>query len=135
MNILEDARYNVAAGLSWFSSIFYKLPSQSPLTVVPCSAPAAQGQPSAPLIRTSNCDRTKDPSRSYERAIYVLMNLCLKVVYKIPYRRAPRLACRLHRPSASREQRYLAYKLKSFSRIFVIFCARDNHSAGKHARP
>ena len=33
------------------------------------------------------------------------------VVYKIPYRRAPRLAYRLHRPSASREQRYLAYKL------------------------
>ena len=31
------------------------------------------------------------------------------LVYKIPYRRAPRLACRLHRPSASREQRYLAY--------------------------
>ena len=30
-------------------------------------------------------------------------------VYKIPYRRAPRLAYRLHRPSASREQRYLAY--------------------------
>ena len=32
------------------------------------------------------------------------------LVYKIPYRRAPRLAYRLHRPSASREQRYLAYK-------------------------
>ena len=31
-----------------------------------------------------------------------------KFVYKIPYRRAPRLACR---PSASREQRYLAYNL------------------------
>ena len=30
-----------------------------------------------------------------------------EIVYKIPYRRAPRLACRL--PSASREQRYLAY--------------------------
>ena len=34
----------------------------------------------------------------------------MKLVYKIPYRRAPRLAYRLHRPSASREQRYLAYK-------------------------
>ena len=33
---------------------------------------------------------------------------CIGLVYKIPYRRAPRLACRL--PSASREQRYLAYK-------------------------
>ena len=32
---------------------------------------------------------------------------CVIVVYKIPYRRAPRLACR---PSALREQRYLAYK-------------------------
>ena len=30
------------------------------------------------------------------------------IVYKIPYRRALRLACR---PSASREQRYLAYNL------------------------
>ena len=36
------------------------------------------------------------------------INLAKKtVVYKIPYRRAPRLA---FRPSASREQRYLAYK-------------------------
>ena len=35
------------------------------------------------------------------------------LVYKIPYRRAPRLAYRLHRPSASREQRYLAYKIWS----------------------
>ena len=34
------------------------------------------------------------------------------LVYKIPYRRAPRLAYRpsAFRPSASREQRYLAYK-------------------------
>ena len=31
----------------------------------------------------------------------------ISLVYKIPYRRAPRLAYRL---SASREQRYLAYK-------------------------
>ena len=31
-----------------------------------------------------------------------------KFVYNIPYRRAPRLA---FRPSASREQRYLAYKV------------------------
>ena len=30
-------------------------------------------------------------------------------VYKIPYRRAPRLAYSAFRPSASREQRYLAY--------------------------
>ena len=30
-------------------------------------------------------------------------------VYKIPYRRAPRLACSAFRPSASREQRYLLY--------------------------
>ena len=34
------------------------------------------------------------------------------IVYKIPYRRAPRLAYRLHRPSASREQRYLAYNTR-----------------------
>ena len=27
MNILEDARYNVAAGLAWFSFISYKSPS------------------------------------------------------------------------------------------------------------
>ena len=36
-----------------------------------------------------------------------------RFVYKIPYRRAPLLAFRLHsafRPSVSREQRYLAYK-------------------------
>ena len=33
---------------------------------------------------------------------------CIQVVYKIPYRRAPRF-----RPSASREQRYLAYKYTS----------------------
>ena len=41
----------------------------------------------------------------------------LSVVYKIPYRRAPRLAYRLHRPSASREQRYLAYNRISCSCI------------------
>ena len=38
-------------------------------------------------------------------------------VYKIPYRRAPRLA---FRPSASREQRYLAYKVTLHSN-FEIF--------------
>ena len=47
-----------------------------------------------------------------------LLHICIEkscyiLVYNIPYRRAPRLACRLHRPSASREQRYLAYKLYS----------------------
>ena len=44
-----------------------------------------------------------------------------RLVYKIPYRRAPRLAYRLHssafRPSASREQRYLAYNLSSCARL------------------
>ena len=44
------------------------------------------------------------------------------LVYKIPYRRAPRLAYRsAFRPSASREQRYLAYNVDprdaSFSSI------------------
>ena len=37
---------------------------------------------------------------------------CPWVVYKIPYRRAPRLA------SASREQRYLAYK--SMGLVFLV---------------
>ena len=39
-----------------------------------------------------------------------ILHRSIYFVYKIPYRRAPRLAYRLHRPSASREQRYLAYK-------------------------
>ena len=38
------------------------------------------------------------------------LNTWIIFVYKIPYRRAPRLACSAFRPSASREQRYLAYK-------------------------
>ena len=43
--------------------------------------------------------------RRFKRAVFML-------VYKIPYRRAPRLAYRLaFRPSASREQRYLAYNV------------------------
>ena len=40
-----------------------------------------------------------------------------RFVYKIPYRRAPRLA---FRPIASREQRYLAYKDKIEATIFNL---------------
>ena len=40
---------------------------------------------------------------------FLTFNADSEVVYKIPYRRAPRLA---FRPSASREQRYLAYKFR-----------------------
>ena len=47
----------------------------------------------------------------------------LEVVYKIPYRRAPRLA---FRPSASREQRYLAYKLRSYLSNRKLKSMRDN---------
>ena len=48
-----------------------------------------------------------------------------KVIYKIPYCRAPRLAYRsVIRPSASREQRYLAYKTKKLILLYeyqIIF--------------
>ena len=103
----EYASYNVAADLAWHSFISYKSRSQSPWTVVPSWASAAQ-MPKSTIrlvynipyrrawptgcfvqllgrvrraskgilhttirpahIRASNCDRTKDPSRSYERA-------------------------------------------------------------------
>ena len=53
--------------------------------------------------------RTQKEGESIELYLLALE----KLVYKIPYRRAPRLACRLHRPSASREQRYLAYNRKT----------------------
>ena len=43
------------------------------------------------------------------------------IVYKIPFRRAPRLAYSAFRPDASREQRYLAYKKKhSLSLVISI---------------
>ena len=48
---------------------------------------------------------------------YYCFGVYKSFVYKIPYRRAPRLA---YRPSASREQRYLAYKQKLNCKILVV---------------
>ena len=47
-----------------------------------------------------------------------------QVVYKIPYRRAPRLA---YRPSALREQRYLAYNLPGQNGSHQACCRRTHH--------
>ena len=49
-----------------------------------------------------------------------IVTLVFVFVYKIPYRRAPRLA---FRPSASREQRYLAYNI----------CMQDTFARATHA--
>ena len=55
--------------------------------------------------------------------------VCKILVYKIPYRRARAWTggCSAFRPSASREQRYLAYKQDTF--------ARATHSAYAAGRP
>ena len=54
------------------------------------------------------------PSWPLPRSSGTILHIFLpsRLVYKIPYRRAPRLACR---PSASREQRYLAYNVKALT--------------------
>ena len=65
--------------------------------------------------------RRCSPNPNPNRHLRVRVKIIVMVVYKMPYRRAPRLACRLHRPSASREQRYLAYN--SYV-VYKIPCAR-----------
>ena len=56
-----------------------------------------------------NCKQATNDLVIFAKNYTSLIMLVRNLVYKIPYRRAPRLAYRLHRPSASREQRYLAY--------------------------
>ena len=48
------------------------------------------------------------------------------LVYKIPYRRAPRLA---YRPSASREQRYLTYKqiTRTILELYILYQSSDQY--------